>query len=204
MSPIKKDKTVRDLGIFIDDELNFKTHIKWAANRFAKDVGNPSLILKIYDIYIRSIEYGIVIWNLEKTIDLKNSITLHKKITSIALRNRPYWHPNHIHYHDCLQQLNTLTPEQRYLLLITKVTIKITKNETITSLFQYLKSHILTNNPTRNPNIYYNFTSLHHGTTLFRGMTTVNRFKNDISLSSSTNVITKIIKRNIMATLTTN
>lgn len=176
-----------------------------AANRFAKDVGNPSIILKIYDTYIRPIiEYGIVIWNLEKKIDLKDIITLHKKITSTAIRNRPYWHEHHITYHVRLQQLNTLTPEQRYLMLITKFTIKITKNETITSLYQYLESHLLTNNSTRTPNIYYNFTRLHHGTTLFRGMTAVNRFKNDISITSSTNTITKNINRNIMATITTN
>lgn len=101
-TPITRVEIVKDLGLYVDDKMTFKYHINniylklsrmlGAARRITKETGNPPLLVKIYNIFMRPIlEYADVIWNKENKKEIKKLEKINRTITAELLQHKIHY-----------------------------------------------------------------------------------------------------------------
>lgn len=146
MERIERVPFIRDLGVIFDEKLTFINHIDnistritsmyGAAYRFAKELGNIGILMRIINIYVLPvIEYGSVIWN-------QNRIGHNKKLERIlhmasrATLSAPFdvRHPNYINFNTRMHRLRQLTFEKRRIISSLINIIKIIRGILISPL----------------------------------------------------------------------
>lgn len=171
-----------------------------ASVRLAKEIGDPKIILKLYDVYMRPIqEYACVFWNSEIKKQNEKIESLHRKITSMAIRNPPYWMLCYTDYEQRIITLQTATPKNRYMLLLTKFIIKILKGDTTTNKKKtIIETHLNTDSTTRNPNLFHNYSYLNQRSAIRNGMEAINCNRTYVNLNSNTTAILNQLRMNII------
>lgn len=166
---INRQTQMRDLGVIFDEKLNFKPHIQGmikrvrsmigAAYRFTREVGEPNLIMKVFNVYMRPIlEYGHPIWD-QATVRLTEDIErLQHTVTSMALRN-PRW--NVAGYQSYFPRLILLTTiplkdrrEMQVIILTSKLVNGLTLSPVADTIRTFRITHIFL---TRAANIFNGF-----------------------------------------------
>lgn len=110
--------TVKDHGVLFDSKLTFKDHISCLARslrqqtgqacRFAREVGQPALALKIYNIYLQPrINYASTVWDKDfKQANRSLEQPLHM-ITRVVLRlPKSHADPRHVPFEARCRELN--------------------------------------------------------------------------------------------------
>lgn len=122
---IKKETTVRDLGVIFDSQMSFKYHIQrtaqkatiaaHTARRFVFELRLPMLIMKLAKTYILPVtEYCAPVWSHHRVTDERELEKVQKIITRIALqRPQRHNHPNYINYDERRRRLRIPTMRQR-------------------------------------------------------------------------------------------
>lgn len=125
---LERETSVRDLGIYFDCKLSFKHHHQYvldrcrkaygAAYRFTLHFGNRTMLLYIFNIYIRPIlEYASIIWTGNSvTADTKLEETLRKTTRFVlATAYRPHL-PGYITYEQRLKVLHQMALRTRRII----------------------------------------------------------------------------------------
>lgn len=125
MERIKKEDTVRDLGVVFDQQMSFKQHIQrttqkataavHTARRFVFELKAPKLMTQLARTYILPVtEYCSPVWSHHRVTDELELEKIQKIITRIALsRPQQYNHPNYINYERRRRILRIPTMRQR-------------------------------------------------------------------------------------------
>lgn len=124
--PIANVTTQRDLGVYFDDSFSFKHHIQIVtgrvqqlmgiAYRISQEINNRSILLAIYNIYIRPIiEYAAPIWRHCPKKDIEMLDRFHRRITKTALNiPRKPTDENYVPYAARCLALSQMSPETRF------------------------------------------------------------------------------------------
>lgn len=103
---IKRETTVKDLGILLDSKLTFKDHIAYVASKASKLLGfvfrstkhfkSTQCLLTLYCSLVRStLEYGSIIWAPHYQNSIHRIEAVQRKFTRFALRHIPPESPNY-------------------------------------------------------------------------------------------------------------
>lgn len=128
-SSIKRKESLKYLGVFIDENLTWKTHIEYVTTKIRKliykfyELRNilPTKILKtIYLSLVESvINYGVVVWgNARKNIKSALNVAQKYLIKIMYFKNRRY--SSELLFHEC----RLLTVDQIYLLAAIRFMLK--------------------------------------------------------------------------------
>lgn len=101
---LKRETTVKDLGILLDYRLTFKDHIAYVVSkassqlgflfRFTKNFKDVYCVKTLYCSIVRSIlEYASVVWAPYYENDISRIETVQRKFIRFALRNLPWRDP---------------------------------------------------------------------------------------------------------------
>ena len=103
---IARTKSIKFLGVFLDENLSWKPHIKYVENRISKNIGllfkarpflNKKSLLSLYYSYIHSyINYGAVSWGTTCRINLKKINSQQKQVFCIIFNKGKFEHTSEL------------------------------------------------------------------------------------------------------------
>jgi hypothetical protein len=104
-STIEKEKTIRELGILLDEKFTFKDHIDYTVSkaksvltwvkRFSYEFDDPWVIKRLFETFvIPIIEYGSQIWSPKFKNDIKKIESIQKQFLIFALRKFRWYKEN--------------------------------------------------------------------------------------------------------------
>lgn len=104
---LKRETTVKDLGVLIDSKLSFKDHVAYVVSkassqlgfifRFAKRFKNVYCLKALYCSLVRPIlEYSAIVWSPYYQNDTKRLEAVQRKFVRFALRHLPWNDPHRL------------------------------------------------------------------------------------------------------------
>ena len=91
--PIEQVKTVKFLGVNIDDDIKWKSHVKKISNQISRYIGvlnrlrefvPQNILLMLYNaLILPNLNYGIILWGSSNKYLLESLLKLHKRIVRI-------------------------------------------------------------------------------------------------------------------------
>lgn len=137
---------IRDLGVIFDEKFTFANHIEnlqtrtasmyGAAYRFAREIGNIGILMRIIKIYVFPVmEYGSIIWD-QNRIGQNSKLERILHMASRATLRAPFdvRHPNYINFNIRMNRLEELTFEKRRIIASIINIVKIIRGILISPL----------------------------------------------------------------------
>ena len=105
-SEIARTESIKFLGVSLDENLSWKTHIKYIENKISKNIGilfkarpflNKKSLLSLYYSYIHSyINYDSVSWGSSCRTNLRKINSQHKHVLRIIFNKRKFEHTSEL------------------------------------------------------------------------------------------------------------
>lgn len=148
---IERVLTIRDLGVIFDEQLTFVHHIEsllsktssmyGAAYRFAREIGNINIVMRIIKIYVQPIiEYASVIWD-QNRIGHNTKLEKFLHLASRASLRAPFdvRHVNYINFNTRMTKLGALTFQKRRIITSILAIIKMIRGTLLSPLKEVIE-----------------------------------------------------------------
>lgn len=104
---LKRETTVKDLGVFLDSKLTFKDHVSYIVSkassqlgfifRFSKTFKDVYCLKALYCALVRStLEYSVLVWSPFYQNEIARIEAIQRKFIRFALRHLPWSDPNNL------------------------------------------------------------------------------------------------------------
>lgn len=200
-------ESFRDLGIYLDQNLNFKLHYNYIINksnsmlgfikRWSKEFSDPYILKSLYTCLVRpNLEYASQVWNPHFDIHIRRIERIQRNFIRFAFRQFHWINPLILPpYVDRIKLINMQTLEKRRE-MADVVFLNEIINSNIDSSFLLNKIEFNHDNRFRSPNL---FNLKFHRTTygmfepINRLLILGNKYQNYIRISTSKNNLKKLI-----------